>query len=105
MKTESITVSFRVDAELRKQMDDQCRRFGTSRGDWARGVVLAHLEAGDQTQLMSHFESLQLQLDELAQDTHRQGQALKRMTLALLTAPRELSADEARIIAAQLFRS
>lgn len=96
MKVRTETVSFRADPDLLKLIDDQCQRFGISRGNWVRGVVLAHLHRSanpvdpvDLGPVERKLDGLERLLDLLKTD-------LARSLFFVLTRVGEMPVGEAR---------
>lgn len=89
MRTRSETVSFRADPDLLKLIDSECVRFGISRGNLVRGVVVSHIHQLDLKSLDERFDVLTQSLDSLSSD-------LAKSLFYILTRVGEMSADQAR---------
>ncbi|MBL9090924.1 MAG: hypothetical protein JNL96_06845, partial [Planctomycetaceae bacterium] len=55
-------VGFRADSELLRMIDEARQRFDLSRGDWARGAVIAQLHDAERESLLTALNALR---DEL----------------------------------------
>lgn len=90
------TVSFRADEDLLQLLDDARRRFGISRGEWARGIIQAALYRTERELLDQQLADIQKVLDELARSQLRLLANHSRGVFAVLTLVGKIPADDAK---------
>lgn len=106
MNAKSITLSFRLSAAQMELVDRACIPLGISRGEWAKGVVVAHLvEQSSRSQLDEKITSIAAmvedaasKIDDLVQQTERIHQNLGRSLLIALTHEPPVAVSDARSI-------
>lgn len=106
MNAKSITLSFRLSAAQMELVDRACIPLGISRGEWAKGVVVAHLveqasgSAVDErlVSIAAVAEEAASKLDDLAEQTGRIHQNLARALLIALTHQSPVAVADARSI-------
>ena len=105
MRKTSATISFRIDEDMLRLLDETRKPFGISRGEWARGVVIAHLMRHDQMAIVEQVADLRAlveQLSSLATATHTN---VARSLIVALTLIGKLDLDAAKQIAREKLKS
>ena len=100
MSNQKHTISFRIDDEQARQLDDARKPFGLSRHEWSRGVLLAWLNNSEDVELNQQLIALQDELSSLEPELDRK---LSRLLFALLTVGHGLTPVEAKATVEELF--
>lgn len=95
MKRRSETISFRVDSQLAKKVDEVCRVFPISRGEWVRGLVTTHLYQLDGEDQDDRLRQIEETLAELSIENQRTQTLLKQMLFVILTVGCGVSSEDA----------
>lgn len=102
MRRRTIPISFRVDEDVLRRIEDECKPYGISRGDWVRGVVISRLHAADQTELLAQLEHLIGGVSELHVLVSRGKEFQERSFAAMLHHVGNLDLEEVRQILRQV---
>lgn len=95
-RKKSETISFRADQDLLRQIDEARRRFGTSRGDWTRAVIGAHLYRHDEEQITLMLLEISAALTRIEGEIPRLLVNQARSLFAVLTLIVEMPPEEAK---------
>lgn len=101
MRRKTTPISFRVDEETLRRIDELSKSYGISRGDWVRGVVIARLHESDHSELLAQLEHVVSLLQEASVAQTKFKDVQERSLVALLRHAAHLDGDELR----QVFRS
>lgn len=85
MKRRTETVSFRIDQDLARLIDEARGPFQISRGDYVRAVVHAELLRGRNRQVDHTLVDIQEQVAELLIESRETREGMERMLFATLT--------------------
>lgn len=106
MRTHSETVSFRADDDLLKRIDAECAEFKVSRGQWVRGVMMAHFQRQEAAITQDDLADLFRRLDELTSQVNAIRPAVARSLFFVLTRVGNLpSAAAKELVRAKLLKS
>lgn len=103
MKRKSETVSFRLPLDLLKLLDQECKAFNISRGDFARTVLTNRLTSAEEESRKVETERLITTLEAVQSEVKLTERKLARLLYLLLTTPANISADDARKITKEQF--
>jgi len=95
-------ISFRIDDEQAKQLDNARQPFGLSRHDWARGVLVAWLEKSEETELNQQLIMLHEEIGQLEPTLERN---LSRLLFTVLTVGLNVDPADAKAAVNELFLS
>ena len=101
MRRRTTPISFRVDDDLLRRIDEVSKSFGISRGDWVRGVIIARLHESDHSELLAQLEHIATVLQEQVAANAKLKDVQERSLVAILRHVGRLEADEVR----QIFRA
>ena len=100
MSRQKHTISFRIDDELAKLLDEARAPFGLSRHEWARGVLIAWLQRTEEAELNSELIDLRHELSQLEPAFE---QSLARLLFAMLTVGGNVPTGDAKEVVKQIF--
>lgn len=100
MKRQKHTISFRIDDELAKRLDQARAPFGLSRHEWSRGVLTAWLNREEESELNSELIEIRDRLEQLDQSTE---QGMSRLLFVILTVGLNVPANDAKEALRSLF--
>lgn len=99
MTKNSETIGFRLTTAQLAIVDQLRIPLGLSRGDWAKGVVLAHLVQSSQVDAQaSRWDELMAAMEELRQVNHKVHENVSRSLYVLMNVPHPLDTHDARAI-------
>lgn len=103
MRRKTQTISFRIDEELARMIDQSRSLIKSSRGEFVRGVVISHLHQTDATMITDQILELRQDVESLAL-AHEQGKTIQRRILfAILTVIGKLSPEDAKATIGRVF--
>jgi hypothetical protein len=99
---QSHIVAFRVDDELLRLIDSDCKDFSVSRGPWVRGIIAKHYMSSRHDELAARLDEVTSTLRELGGLIASRAQ-LRRVFVAILIELGAMDAQEAKRRAAKAF--
>lgn len=93
-KTE--VVGFRADSELLRLIDQARARFDLSRGEWARGAIIAQLHDAERESLLGALNALREEIATFREQASVGDRNLARATYLILTEVGKVAADDAK---------
>lgn len=103
MKRKSETISFRVDENLARLIDESRSVFGTSRGDFVRSVLISHLHQADARMIADQLLELREDVEAVRAECVGASSAQRRVLYIVLTVLGQLPVDEAQDIVRRVF--
>jgi uncharacterized protein (DUF1778 family) len=103
MKRKSETISFRVDENLARLIDESRSVFGTSRGDFVRGVLISHLHQADARMIADQLLELREDVEALRAACAGAQTAQRQALYVVLTVLGQRPVDEAQGIVRRVF--
>lgn len=100
MSRQKHTISFRINDELAKLLDDAREPFGLSRHEWARGVLIAWLQRSEEAELNSELIDLRQDMERLLPAIN---QSLARHLFAMLTVGANVTTGDAKEVVKQIY--
>ena len=94
---------FRRSLTLLKLLDQECKAFNISRGDFARTVLTNRLTLAEEESRKVETERLMTTLEAVQSEVKMTERKLARLLYLLLTTPANISADDARKITKEQF--
>lgn len=107
MKSESETISLRLEPELLRKLDKQRAPFGDSRGQCVKRMVTATLLGSRDEELLQAMTEVRLSQersqDDRSQEAETMQRAIRRLAFFILTHDGPVDAQNAKKIARGLF--
>ena len=100
-KQPSGTISFRVDADLLRLIDEARKPFGASPGEWVRGVISNHLQSSGTD--LDRKSGVRSALEELVSEQQLTRSGLMRLAYVLLSERGTRTAEEAKEVVQRCF--
>lgn len=96
MRKQTTTIAFRVDKDLVREIDAQREPFGSSRGEWVRGIVITWLNLIQQNRQVAPADSATI--DALGSKLEVISRNQAKSVYLLLTAIGNISQEDARAL-------
>ena len=96
MRKQTTTIAFRIDKDVLREIDIQRKPFGTSRGEWVRGIVITWLNLIQQNRQIAPADSATI--DALSSKLESISRNQAKSVYLLLTAIGNISQEDARAL-------